>query len=226
MKGCPEGSEQSFLFSLYRELSEGQCPCPHGCGSSIPRQKRDFFALFVSSPRDLHLNTTSCAQAEFSTYTTHLKKVAARRCPKCQKPFCFACGESMSEAEQSDADCLFHCSNLQGVILGVGLAMLEQSFMDEASSSSSGTPIKPAAGQRRKASGSPLPHGTVALEDPYAGNGKKAKLGIGYAGDVREDVSLLFKHLMHTLLTENHRIQGKSRHKQFRKQRMRRSRTF
>lgn len=48
MKGCPEGSEQSFLFSLYRELSEGQCRCPHGCGTSIIRQKRDFFSLFVS----------------------------------------------------------------------------------------------------------------------------------------------------------------------------------
>ena len=25
MKGCPEGGEQSFLFSLYRELGEGDC---------------------------------------------------------------------------------------------------------------------------------------------------------------------------------------------------------
>lgn len=48
MKGCPEGSEQSFLFSLYRELSEGQCLCPHGCGESIRRKKSDFYALFVS----------------------------------------------------------------------------------------------------------------------------------------------------------------------------------
>ena len=48
MKGCPEGSEQSFLFSLYRELSEGECRCPHGCGASIPRKKSDFYALFVS----------------------------------------------------------------------------------------------------------------------------------------------------------------------------------
>lgn len=48
MKGCPEGSEQSFLFSLYRELGEGDCRCPHGCGEVIPRRKRDFFPLFVS----------------------------------------------------------------------------------------------------------------------------------------------------------------------------------
>lgn len=50
MKGCPEGSEQSFLFSLYSEISEGQCRCPHGCGESVPRKKSDFFALFVSTP--------------------------------------------------------------------------------------------------------------------------------------------------------------------------------
>ena len=49
MKGCPEGSEQSFLFSLYQELSEGECKCPHGCGTTIARSKRDFFPLFVSS---------------------------------------------------------------------------------------------------------------------------------------------------------------------------------
>jgi hypothetical protein len=48
MKGCPEGGEQSFLFGLYSELSEGECACPHGCGTSLPRKKRDFFAIFVS----------------------------------------------------------------------------------------------------------------------------------------------------------------------------------
>ena len=48
MKGCPEGSEQTFLFSLYRELSEGVCRCPHGCGETITRKRSDFYALFVS----------------------------------------------------------------------------------------------------------------------------------------------------------------------------------
>lgn len=48
MKGCPEGGEQGFLFSQYHELTEGVCACPHGCGTTVPRQKRDFFALFVS----------------------------------------------------------------------------------------------------------------------------------------------------------------------------------
>jgi len=48
MKGCPEGGEQSFLFSLYSRLNEGEFPCPQGCGASITRRKGDFFAIFVS----------------------------------------------------------------------------------------------------------------------------------------------------------------------------------
>lgn len=44
MKGCPEGGEQGFLFSLYSELSEGKCACPQGCGHSVTRNKSDFFS--------------------------------------------------------------------------------------------------------------------------------------------------------------------------------------
>lgn len=51
MKGCPEGGEQSFLFGLYSELSEGDCNCPNSCLSSIKRKKSDFFAIFVSHLR-------------------------------------------------------------------------------------------------------------------------------------------------------------------------------
>jgi hypothetical protein len=47
MKGCPEPGEQNHLFSLYSQLSEGECPCPHGCSASIKRKKSDFFAVFV-----------------------------------------------------------------------------------------------------------------------------------------------------------------------------------
>lgn len=49
MKGCPEGGEQGFLFSLYSQLIEGKCACPSGCGYSITRTKSHFFAIFVSS---------------------------------------------------------------------------------------------------------------------------------------------------------------------------------
>ena len=47
MKGCPEGSEQSFLFGIYSGLSEGVCACPEECGYSVPRKKADFFAIYV-----------------------------------------------------------------------------------------------------------------------------------------------------------------------------------
>jgi hypothetical protein len=50
MKGCPEGGEQSFLFSLYSQLNDGNFPCPQGCGATISRKKGDFFAIFVSFP--------------------------------------------------------------------------------------------------------------------------------------------------------------------------------
>lgn len=49
MKGCPEGGEQSFLFGLYSQLAQGNCPCPHGCGASVLRKKSDFFAIYVSA---------------------------------------------------------------------------------------------------------------------------------------------------------------------------------
>jgi hypothetical protein len=48
MKGCPEGGEQSFLFSLYSQLSSPDCSCPQDCGASVSRSKGDFFALHVS----------------------------------------------------------------------------------------------------------------------------------------------------------------------------------
>jgi hypothetical protein len=48
MKGCPEGGEQSFLFGLYSELSDGVCRCPQGCTFSVSRKKSDFFAIFAS----------------------------------------------------------------------------------------------------------------------------------------------------------------------------------
>ncbi|CDO68460.1 hypothetical protein BN946_scf184760.g16 [Trametes cinnabarina] len=157
MKGCPEGSEQSFLFSLYRELSEGECPCPHGCGASVSRQKSDFFALFPTFP--------------------HHQKVPA----------------------PLDIDAsLFHCSNLQGVILGVGLAMLEQAYLNEAQEP---TPTQKYVGRTsRKRRKMEIPHvippnvnddeeDDEDIHYPVPVQGKKAKLGTGYAGDAREDMS-------------------------------------
>ncbi|KAI0690863.1 ubiquitin conjugating enzyme family protein [Cytidiella melzeri] len=175
MKGCPEGGEQSFLFSLYSELSSGACRCPHGCGKSVQRQKRDFFVIFT----------------EFSTYTSHLQKIVPRTCEGCRKYFCLACGEPMNANQLDEKECLFHCANLQGVILGVGLTMLEQYFHDENTGVVENTE-KPVNGKRRKAPAAQVHHPADVDDDDDiyplpSSKGKKAKLGIGYAGDVRED---------------------------------------
>ncbi len=63
MKGCPEGGEQGFLFSLYSQLIEGKCPCPSACGYSITRTKSHFFAIFVSSSPSLLPNQPSYSSA-------------------------------------------------------------------------------------------------------------------------------------------------------------------
>ncbi|KAI0711061.1 ubiquitin conjugating enzyme family protein [Cerioporus squamosus] len=189
MKGCPEGSEQSFLFSLYRELSEGECRCPEGCGESIQRKKSDFYALFPSFP----------------AYIKHLESIVPRTCTRCSKTFCFACGESNTPSHSKipgslevDAS-LFHCANLQGVILGVGLAMLEKSYLDDTQDPGSQKSGDRTSRKRRKPE-APAPPAAVAdmLDDddddddsyyPIVVQGKKAKLGTGYAGDAREDMS-------------------------------------
>lgn len=184
MKGCPEGSEQSFLFSLYTELSEGQCSCPNGCPTSIKRQKQDFFALF----------------SDFGTYTKHLLKTVPRRCARCTKYFCYACGEpispEVSKAQLEEGEALFHCPNLQGILLGVGLAMLEQKFLEEQDSPAP-QGGRPKTGKRRKAEPVPIPvthhddddDDDVMYPIPFHPTGKKAKLGVGYAGETREDTS-------------------------------------
>ncbi|KAI0071130.1 ubiquitin conjugating enzyme family protein [Panus rudis PR-1116 ss-1] len=177
MKGCPEGGEQGFLFSLYHELSEGECRCPNGCGYSIRRQKRDFFPLFP----------------EFSTYISHLSKIVERTCPKCQKTFCYACGESIDKSKSSNDpnEVLFHCPNLQGVILGVGLAMLETKFLEEMEP----TVIDRTKNRKRRQvqTLAPISHPDDDEDDddgyPPVAQTKRMKVGVGYAGDAKEDTS-------------------------------------
>ena len=86
MKGCPEGGEQSFLFGLYQQLSEGECRCPHGCGASIQRKKSDFYALFVSSLFALacYLVLTFLSQRSLSTSNTW-NPLPPERAPDAQK---------------------------------------------------------------------------------------------------------------------------------------------
>ncbi|KAI0268350.1 hypothetical protein BC834DRAFT_869029 [Gloeopeniophorella convolvens] len=183
MKGCPEGAEQGFLFSLYSQLIEGTCPCPSACGYSIPRTKSQFFSVFSS----------------FDVYINHLRGIVRQKCKKCFKEFCFACGEPItgpkaaaSSKASEDRD-LFHCPNLQGVVLGVGLAMLEQLYHDQIQNPQG--PENRARTNKRKKTDATSQSIILEPEDedesyytPPA-QGKKLKVGIGYAGDQKEDTT-------------------------------------
>lgn len=184
MKGCPEGGEQGFLFSLYSQLIEGKCPCPSACGYSVTRTKSHFFAIFSS----------------FEVYIDYLRGIVRQKCEKCLKQFCLACGEPVngprvleSAKGPNDHD-LFHCSNLQGVILGVGLAVLDQLYHDQLQN-----PLahenKVRTSKRKKTD---LAINTSMILDPDddddnyltpPAQGKKPKVGIGYAGDQKEDTT-------------------------------------
>lgn len=94
-----------------------------------------------------------------------------------------------------DENPLFHCSNLQGVILGVGLGMLEQLFSEQIRDVGVPRSITENKNTKKRKVG---PAGTINplldIDDDeddvyYGAKGKKAKGGIGYAGNVREDVS-------------------------------------
>ncbi|KDQ64475.1 hypothetical protein JAAARDRAFT_28107 [Jaapia argillacea MUCL 33604] len=183
MKGCPEGGEQSFLFSLYSQLSDGECPCPHGCGASVRRKKSDFFAM---------------PELDFAKFTARLSKIVLQTCQRCSKDFCLACGESIN-AETSkrpsvlDDDPLFHCSNLQGVILGIGLSMIEELYSEQTRHTPVEQDYSVRNAKRRKVDSQPtvgaIPDGDDDDDVYYASavKGKKNKSGIGYAGDMRED---------------------------------------
>lgn len=92
---------------------------------------------------------------------------------------------------------LFHCANLQGAILGVGLATLEKAYVDEVQDASSSSKSGDrSARKKRKMEAPPIAIPDMNDDDyddedvyfPVAVQGKKAKLGTGYAGDAREDV--------------------------------------
>ncbi|KAF4619548.1 hypothetical protein D9613_005238 [Agrocybe pediades] len=178
MKGCPEGGEQSYLFGLYSFLSSPTTNCPHECGASIPRSKGDFFAL----------------HSEFSTYIDRLRSKVTKICPRCHSKLCLACGEPVSVDHEKHAstrdDPLFHCSNLQGVILGVGLTMLEQLFNEQNQDQSDAADSSIRNNKRRKTNTTSTQDGDEEDGTYYANiKGKKSKGGTGYDGDVTEDTT-------------------------------------
>ncbi|CAE6535399.1 unnamed protein product [Rhizoctonia solani] len=180
MKGCPEGGEQGFLFQLYNGLSTGSCACPSQCGANRERSKKDFFAIHSS----------------FTAYTTALRDTVQQSCLNCKQVYCLACGEGVSTtpAQQRSfpgatgtANVLFHCANLQGVILGIGLHMIEQLFQEHHRAHDD------TVGGSKKRKVSPQA-GAYDDDDDYMSSemirGKKAKAGTGYAGLGKEDVSV------------------------------------
>ncbi|KAF8165369.1 hypothetical protein B0H34DRAFT_780271 [Crassisporium funariophilum] len=177
MKGCPEGGEQSFLFSLYSQLSSPACPCPQECGASITRTKADFFALYP----------------EFSSYIQRLQSSVVKTCPRCHSKVCLACGEPVSTEHEKHVttrdDPLFHCSNLQGIILGVGLSMLEQVFNEQNQEQAESSLDSSTRTSKRRKTDNPTNHeGDDDDVVYYAGvQGRKAKGGTGYDGDATED---------------------------------------
>lgn len=87
----------------------------------------------------------------------------------------------------TDDDPLFHCSNLQGVILGIGLSMLEQLFSEQNQEPTETREYKARTFKRRKTD----IHDHDDDDGVYYANvhNSKKKGGIGYAGDQKEDVS-------------------------------------
>ncbi|KIY49167.1 hypothetical protein FISHEDRAFT_65234 [Fistulina hepatica ATCC 64428] len=195
MKGCSEGAEQTFLFQLYNELTEGVCKCPGSdCGNTIPRRKLDFFSILP----------------DFNAFIAHLRQLVHKKCVKCGTEFCFACGESYAvdktkrDVFAMDQDDLFHCSNFQGTILGMGLCMLEQMTSEQSERNASSLSDGDRSSKRRKTASSSSASQksklssavkSFMLEDDdmeyYMGapKGKKANRGTGYAGDGKEDNS-------------------------------------
>lgn len=136
-------------------------------------------------------------QPKFEDYISNLQKIIPRVCANCSTEFCFACGERISSEKpthqkgSTSNDVLFHCSNIQGIILGVGLSMLEQLFTEQTQEGSqSSTPLSKTS-KKRKARES-VADDMDEDDDIHYGSGnargKKSKGGTGYAGASKEDV--------------------------------------
>lgn len=192
MKGCPEGGEQGLLFQLYSKLSGDLLSCPGGCGHSVRTNRVMFFAVWVSGTASIiTTNLTFVHQPRFEDYVNNLRRSIDYSCPKCSIHFCHACGERIdpTKSEKPGYDPLLHCPDLQGVILGMGLAMLEHLYNQEAVVDDSKS-TKKRKSTPLSTAGTPSA-GTEDDEDDYQPNprgGKKAKGGTGYAGNAKEDV--------------------------------------
>jgi hypothetical protein len=111
----------------------------------------------------------------------------------CSTEFCLACGERVDlvKSASPNYDALFHCPNLQGVILGVGLAKLELVYNEQTTATRT---VSPDGSNKKKRKVATVNIPDDDDEDIIAyghgiPKGKKAKGGTGYAGHLKEDVS-------------------------------------
>lgn len=133
------------------------------------------------------------SQGDFFVYVKRLKVLVRKLCPKCNKRFCLACGEPIAEGQSKDEDILFHCPNLQGVLLGVGLFTLENKYaeqyspiaLDDTLQSKSRNTKRRKTGTGNSSPASEVEEYDYGMSSPL---GKKAKGGTGYAGSQKEDV--------------------------------------
>ena len=104
-----------------------------------------------------------------------------------------ACGERITanRGDTDSSDLLFHCPDLQGVIIGVGLIMLELKFLEKFKDDS-----ETVQKSERHESTPSVNTSTDDQKIVSIGKGKRAKNGTGYEGSRHEDVSL---HLSYSL---------------------------
>ncbi|KAG8862328.1 hypothetical protein FRB96_001907 [Tulasnella sp. 330] len=189
MRGCPEASEQSYLFSLYHKLSEPKRRCPNwqNCGGEVKTTKSEFLAIYPT----------------FDAYTIALRQTVVKACPKCAQTVCSACGEGTAlptpNVQQPSHipvyNPLFHCADLQGVILGMGLYMIDTFFSDgwlKSSGIKDGEDGEERASKKRKTSNVEADFTSLMVSagmHPSAPQGKKKPSGTGYDGNAREDTT-------------------------------------
>ena len=110
----------------------------------------------------------------------------------------------MSEQEKQSprantSDALLHCSDLQGILLGVGLYMIDQMYHIQLNHKSTAQPMKKRRKLSHNSTGSAqdhgqLPHSDYEDEFPQASHkskvpGKGAPGGTGYAGGMHDDMT-------------------------------------
>ncbi|KZO91353.1 hypothetical protein CALVIDRAFT_521696 [Calocera viscosa TUFC12733] len=207
MKGCPEGNEQGLLFGLWSDLQAPSVKCPNQCGASLVREKGMFTAIW----------------GDFGQYVSYLRAHGQQQCPSCSVDVCLACGELVSAAradkpkrkDDNPLDPLFHCSELQGLLLGMGLSMVEKMFEDQVREAKEERVDDQDEGKSRKkrrmATGaSPVAQVIANAESSNAstdeegeeeylfgvakggrGKGKRAPTGTGYGGGKEDQTGIL-----------------------------------